>query len=178
MILTRAAILDAVASGDIVLNPFDAACVGPNSVDLHLSADLLVYEPGMLDMAIDNPTRAITIPPAGLWLTPGVLYLGCTQEIAGSNRYIPFIEGRSSVARLGISVHASAGFGDLAFLGSWTLELSVVQPVRVYAGVRICQIAFVETSGLREAYAGKYQRQAGPTPSRLHREFTRTQEKP
>jgi len=87
------------------------------------------------------------------------LYLGTTLEIAGSNCCVPFIEGRSSVGRLGISIHVTAGFGDVGFIGRWTLEISVIHPIRVYAGVEICQIAFTDIVGEFDLYTGRYANQ-------------------
>lgn len=72
---------------------------------------------------------------------------------------MPFIEGRSSVGRLGISIHVTAGFGDVGFIGRWTLEISVIHPIRVYAGVEICQIAFTDIVGEFDLYTGRYANQ-------------------
>src|SRR5690606_18722219 len=142
-----------IEAGDIHIAPFTPAHVGPNSYDVTLNPRLLVYDlaPGeALDMKRDNPTRALTIPAEGLVLEPGVLYIGCTNETATSQAFVPMFEGRSSIRRLGINTHITAGFGDVGWgyapdatgalacqYPTWTLEIEVVHPIRVYAGVRI-----------------------------------------
>jgi dCTP deaminase len=130
-----------------------------------------LFEP--LDMRVEERVRGLTIPPEGLVLWPGVLYLASTAEYTETHAHAPMIEGRSSVGRLGISIHATAGFGDQFFKGDWTLEVEVVHPVRVYAGVRVCQIAYETLVGEAKPYAGKYQGQRGPKPSGLWRDFDR-----
>jgi dCTP deaminase len=82
------------------------------------------------------------------------------------------IEGRSSIGRLGIRIHATAGFGDIGFSGNWTLEIDVVQPVKIYAGIEICQIFYHTTlGGLTKTYKGKYQGSKLPLPSAIWKEF-------
>ncbi len=116
-----------------------------------------------------NPTIDLSIPPAGLVLMPGLLYLGHTIERAGSTcRYAPVLEGRSTWARLGLQVHLTAGVGDVGYgsvagKGQWTLEITVMTPVRVRPGDPICQIMFHETEGPEQLYAGRYAHQSGPT---------------
>lgn len=180
-VLTGPEIRAAMARGDVVIDP-EPQYIGPNSVDLTLAPELLVYagrqadgrwfdEPTRehpLDMREPYSTTKIEIPEHGLVLVPGVLYLGCTVERTYTPFHVPYIGGRSSVGRLGIQVHSTAGFGDLGFSGKWTLELSVTHHVRVYAGVRFCQIWFFEPSGELEQYEGRYQDQEGVTPSRMH----------
>ena len=197
-LLTGPAIAEAVQQGDILIDPFDLAHVGPNSYDLRLDDRMLVYKlpgrkkrplrdahdeiirdskgrivweetPGCLDMRADNRTEGFRITKDGFVLQPGVLYLGTTVERAGSKVYAPMLEGRSSVARLGLEVHISAGFGDVGFESNWTLELTVVQPLRIYANERIAQVSFHTTSGARQLYDGKYTNQEeGPVASRMH----------
>jgi dCTP deaminase len=187
MFLTKSAILDAVDAGEIVIDPFDAANLSPNSYDVRLSADLLVYDlshTGCLDMQSDNPTVALTIPPDGFVLEPGILYIGSTVECATSHRYIPMFEGRSSIGRLGINTHITAGFGDVGWgfergedgsvichKPTWTLEISVVHPVRIYPNVRIGQVYFVEPMGTIDGYHGKYSKQHKPQASRSFLDF-------
>lgn len=171
--------------GNIVIDPFHEEQLNPNSYNLRLSDDLLTYAevtagghvwsdplgPRVLDMAHDNPVKRFKIPPQGIVLYPGILYLGSTIEWAETKQFVPAIEGRSSVARLGLQVHLTAGFGDEWFRGTWCLELAVVQPLRVYAGVAVCQISFTPGVGEPMPYAGKYQDQCGPQPSQLWREL-------
>lgn len=124
-----------------------------------------------LDMKKENPTTGVVIPPDGLVLMPNVLYLGHTMEYTATSEFVPMIEGRSSVGRLGISIHETAGFGDTGFRGDWTLEITVRHPIRVYAGVEVCQIAYEPLIGDRVPYAGRYQDQRGPKASRLWQSF-------
>lgn len=170
MILLKSKLIEAISAGDIFIDPYNENHVGPNSIDLTLNAKLLVYENHVLDMDKKNPTKEIIIPDTGLMLLPGLFYLGATNEVATSDRYVPFLEGRSSVARLGITVHAAAGVGDLGWgvtkrkpTGAvWTLEISVAKPVIIYPNRRVCQVIFLEGVGdIRDdyMYQGKYNHQ-------------------
>lgn len=147
MILSDTSILEAIHAGDIVIEPFREECLGSNSYDVHLGPILLVYEAEILDAKKPNPVKEIYIPPEGYILKPGRLYLGVTEEYTESHKYVPFLEGKSSVGRLGIDIHATAGKGDVGFCNRWTLEISVIQPVRIYAGMPIGQLIFFEVKG-------------------------------
>lgn len=171
MILTGPEITAAHARGAITLDPYEPELVGPNSVDLRLANELLVYEyggHGVLDMRKDNPTRVVEFPANGVVLDPGTLYLARTVEVIGSDEYVPIVEGRSSVGRLGIRVHQTAGFCDTGFKGTITLEIDVVQRVRIYPGVPICQAYFLKTLGDIRLYKGRYSGQRDVAASRLH----------
>lgn len=157
---------------DIVIDPFNPAQLNPNSYNLRLGDQLLVYESSVLDMARPNPYRLISIPPEGLVLQPGTLYLGRTLEFTETHNLVPMLEGRSSVGRLGLFIHVTAGFGDVGFRGYWTLEILCVQPVRIYAGVEICQIYYHTLEGEFEEYrSDKYQNNTGIQPSLIWKEF-------
>lgn len=107
-------------------------------------------------------------------LEPGELYLGCSNEYTESTLCVPMINGRSSLARLGISVHQTGGFGDIGFCGHWTLEITVVKPVRIYPNIKFAQLCwFVPAGAVTVTYTGKYQasRSAVPVESRIHREM-------
>lgn len=160
-----------VKAGQLKIDPYDPKRLNPNSYNLRLSNELLVYTEVVLDMRRENAVEAITIPKEGLILQPGRLYLGSTIEYTETPGYVPVIEGRSSVGRLGLCVHVTAGFGDANFRGAWTLELTVVQPLRVYSGVEVCQIAYTTIQGDVRGYAGKYQGQRGPRASSLWKDF-------
>ncbi len=121
----------------------------------------------ILDMKTDNATETLEIPDDGLVLWPGILYLGRTIETIGSNAFVPIVEGRSSVGRLGIHVHVTAGFCDLGFRGTITLEIHVIHPVRIYPNLPLCQAYFLEPRGAIELYKGRYQNQVEPTASRF-----------
>ena len=146
---------------EIIIRPFVSEKVGPNSYDLRLADTLLVYEDEVLDMRKSGGTREIVIPEEGLVLQPGMLYLGRTVEYTETYGYVPMLEGRSSMGRLGISIHITAGFGDVGFKGFWTLEIHCLHPVRIYAGERICQIYYHKIEGDYVPYKGKYQDNTG-----------------
>ena len=146
MILSGHAIRERLGS-DIVIEPFDESQLNPNSYNLTLHHELMVYEEVVLDMAKANRVRRIEIPPEGLVLQPNQLYLARTVERTITHNLVPQIEGRSSVGRLGLFVHVTAGFGDVGFAGYWTLEMFAVHQVRIYPGVPICQIFYHEICG-------------------------------
>jgi dCTP deaminase len=157
---------------DIVIDPFDPSRLNPNSYNLRLSGDLVVYEDECLDMKKKHATKGLAIPEEGLLLEPGRLYLGRTVEYTKTESLVPMIEGRSSVGRLGLFIHVTAGFGDVGFAGYWTLEMFCIQPVKIYAGVEICQIYYHTIEGDYEKYdKGKYQNNTGIQPSLLYLDF-------
>ena len=147
MILTDSEILHAVSYGSIVIEPFRRECLGSNSYDVHLGKTLAIYRETILDAKKPNAVEYLDIPQDGIILEPEKLYLGVTEEYTETHRHVPFLEGKSSVGRLGIDIHATAGKGDVGFCNTWTLEISVKQPVRVYAGMPIGQLIYFETSG-------------------------------
>lgn len=158
--------------GDIRIEPFNRKQLNPNSYNVRLADELLVYDTGTLDMKRENRVRRIVIPKEGLRLTPGNLYLGRTVEITETKNLVPMLEGRSSVGRLGLFVHVTAGFGDVGFKGFWTLELHCVQPVVIYPGVEIGQIYYHTIEGDYEPYSsGKYQDNDGVQPSLMYKDF-------
>src|SRR5947209_5576369 len=158
---------------DLVIDPFDESRLNPNSYNLTLHNELLVYEEVVLDMRRPNRTRRIAIPPEGIVLQPHQLYLGRTSERTETRNSVPMIEGRSSIGRLGLFVHVTAGFGDVGFCGYWTLEMFAVQPVRIYAGVAICQIFYHLIEGDYTAYtSNKYQNNRDIQPSLLFKELS------
>ena len=158
----------------IFIEPFDPRCLNPNSYNLTLHNELLVYENRLLDMKMENPVEQLTIPEEGLVLQPDRLYLGRTQEFTRTENFVPMLEGRSSVGRLGLFIHVTAGFGDVGFAGYWTLEIFCVQPIRIYPGVEICQIYYHDIRGDYEPYrSGKYQNNTGIQPSLLYKDFQR-----
>jgi len=161
-----------IALGNIVITPAPAR-INPNSVNLRLGPKLLVYDRGHfpLDFRKDNPTFEETIGPDGFVLRPETLYLASTLEYTETRGgLVPKIEGRSSVGRMGVFCHVTAGFGDNGFCGAFTLELLAVHPVRVYAGMELCQISYLTLVGEPTEYRGKYQGDRGPVASRMHLE--------
>ncbi|ASV76227.1 Deoxycytidine triphosphate deaminase [Thermogutta terrifontis] len=156
----------------IIIEPFNPARLNSNSYDLTLHNELMIYEEVVLDMRKPNRVRRLIIPEEGLVLTPHQLYLGRTVERTETYGYVPMIEGRSSVGRLGLFVHVTAGFGDVGFRGYWTLEMFAIQPVRIYPGVPICQIFYHEIKGEYEEYkSDKYQDNQDIQPSLLFKEL-------
>lgn len=169
--LTGPEIIKEFYDGNIVIEPFNLLQVNPNSYNLKLGNKLLVYTEDELDMKKNNPTEEIIIPEEGYVLQPGVLYLGKTEEWTFTDKYVPCLDGRSSIARLGIVVHICAGFGDIGFKGNWTLEITVSKPIRVYPGVEICQIYYQEAVGDKIYYEGKYHHATDVMSSGLYKEF-------
>lgn len=162
MILTDSAILKEIQAGNITLQPYDPKCVGSNSYDVHLSSRLAVYRSvclvngneamlydkhEVLDSKQHNATIELKIPEEGFVLQPGILYLGSTIEYTATNHLVPYLEGKSSMGRLGIKVHVTAGKGDVGFRGHWTLEIEVTHPVRVYPGMAVAQLTYFRTEG-------------------------------
>ena len=124
-----------------------------------------------LDMKENNPVKEIIIPEEGYILHPGRIYLGKTVEYTETEGLIPAIEGRSSIGRLGLYVHITAGFGDVGFKGYWTLELHCVQPIRIYPNVEICQIYYEDIQGMYTPYESKYQNNTTVQSSMLYKDF-------
>jgi dCTP deaminase len=171
MILSGNEIL-ARLGGDIVIEPFEPSRLNPNSYNLTLHNELLVYEEVVLDMRRPNRISRIQLPDEGLVLQPNQLYLGRTVERTETHHLVPMIEGRSSVGRLGLFVHVTAGFGDVGFCGYWTLEMFAVQPLRIYPGVPICQILYHDILGqITEYQSDKYQNNRDIQPSLMFKEL-------
>lgn len=184
--LSREQILKAINNNDIYISDYDEKRLNPNSYNLRLSNKLLIYTGNVIDSKKNNNVKEIIIPESGLLLEPNKLYLGSTIEETHSNKFIPCISGRSSIGRLGINIHATAGFGDIGFKGHWTLEIFVVQPTIIYPNMEICQIYFFSPlmgtnspNGVfsilwddkPQLYNGKYQNQEDVKSSELYKEF-------
>ncbi len=147
MILTDKKILEAIEAGEIVIEPFQRERLGSNSYDVCLGKYLGLYQSRVLDARKHNRIDTFEIPDEGFVLQPGTLYLGVTAEYTETHNAVPFLEGKSSVGRLGIDIHATAGKGDVGFCNFWTLEISCVQPVKVYAGMPIGQLIYFKIDG-------------------------------
>lgn len=178
MILSDRDILKFIKSGDIEITPFDRTCLGTNSYDVRLASTLLVYVDPRLDCKVEPRTREIHIQEEGWTLYPGELYLAATVEYTATRKHIPFLEGKSSLGRLGLSIHVTAGKGDVGFCGTWTAELTVVRPLRIYAGMPIGQLIYHEVSSLPEVdYASKssqkysHSTSTKPVASRMYKNF-------
>jgi dCTP deaminase len=147
MILSDNRILEEIEKGNIIIEPFRRECLGTNSYDVHLGKYLATYKSRVLDAKSHNEIEHFEIPKAGFLLQPHTLYLGVTMEYTETHAQVPFLEGKSSTGRLGIDIHATAGKGDVGFCNTWTLEISVTQPVRIYAGMPIGQLIYFEVAG-------------------------------
>lgn len=181
MILTGSEILKQHEAGRLTIDPFDPAAVGPNSYDVTLAPEVLWYVDSasggkpLLDARRPTPTEGGRMPEGGFTLVAGRLYLASTVERVGSDCYVTYLDGRSSVGRLGLQIHMTAGRGDLGFAGRWTLELLPAVDVIVYPGMRIGQATFHAVQGEvgGRLYRGKYGSDPaeGATASRLWRDF-------
>lgn len=226
-----------IKKGNITITPYDPSCINPNSYNLKLHPQLLVYKRGSdrenvipklktpintnntegvmdntnnteevtanyvlnpsfnitktcihdidclkntpiidsafnltaIDAHSNNETIEFEIPEEGYVLQPGVLYIGRTVERTATEKFIPMINGRSSGGRLGISIHICAGFGDIGFDGTWTLEITAVEPVRIYPNMEIAQVCFFTPAGrASKLYRGRYYKQEEATASRFY----------
>jgi dCTP deaminase len=158
---------------NILIDPFDEKQLNPNSYNLRLHDELIVYEEIVLDVRRPNRYRRHIIPPEGFVLQPQQLYLARTIERTETHNFVPMLEGRSSIGRLGLFVHVSAGVGDIGFSGFWTLELVAVHPIRIYPGLPICQILYLTSQGEINEYrsSSKYQNNQDIQPSLLFKEL-------
>jgi len=155
MILSDKEILKAIESKEIVIEPFDPSCLGTNSYDVHLGKYLATYKDRVLDAKKHNEIESFEIPDEGFVLQSGMLYLGVTEEYTETHNSVPFLEGKSSIGRLGIDIHATAGKGDVGFCNTWTLEISCTHPVRIYKGMPIGQLIYFMVHGDIETYYNK-----------------------
>lgn len=157
---------------EIIIDPFDKNRINPNSYNLSLHNELIMYKNSLLDMKKDNKVEKLKIPSNGLVLEANRLYLGRTVEYTETRNLVPMLEGRSSIGRLGLFVHVTAGFGDVGFKGFWTLEIFCIQPIKIYPNVEICQVYYHTLEGSHENYtSGKYQDNQGIQPSLLYKDF-------
>ncbi|MEY2828864.1 MAG: hypothetical protein RIQ33_722 [Bacteroidota bacterium] len=147
MILSDVKILEEIKKGTILIEPYNRECLGTNSYDVHLGKYLAVYKDRILDAKKHNEVEHFEIGEEGFVLQPNTLYLGVTEEYTETHAHVPFLEGKSSIGRLGIDIHATAGKGDVGFCNNWTLEISVAQPVRVYAGMPVGQLIYFVVDG-------------------------------
>jgi dCTP deaminase len=178
MILSDLQILEEVAAGRIVIEPFRRDSLGSNSYDVRLGKTLAVYDEQVLDARKELALRYFEIPPEGVILDPCQLYLGVTEEYTETHKHVPFLEGKSSAGRLGIDIHSTAGKGDVGFCNYWTLEISCKIPVRIYAGMPIGQLIYFEVKGAvatsySEKASAKYKARCPlPVPSQMWKNFS------
>jgi dCTP deaminase len=181
MILSDRSILEAVSLGRLEIDPFSKNALQPSSVDLRVGPAFRIFRNFGRDVidvkeSLENLTELVEIEDGhALVLHPGEFVLGATAErIRIGTDLVGRLEGKSSLGRLGLLIHSTAGFIDPGFEGTVTLELSNVAtlPIKIYPGMRIGQISFLQmTTEADRPYgsgelASKYQGQIGPTPSR------------
>jgi len=191
MILLKEDMIPALERKDIYIDKMiELDDLNPNSINVTLGNTLKTYTPFkikrtkeglkfiktkeiVLDVKEKNKIYEHEIPEEGIILSPDMFYLGNTVEKVGSNKFVPMYEGRSSLARLGLISHFSAGFGDVGFTSQWTLEISVKEPLKIYRGMRIGQVYFVKgTSDYpKYMYEGKYNGQTGPQESKMYLDY-------
>ena len=192
MVLSDRSIRDEIAKGRIVIRPLGEGSVQPASVDLHLDRNLLVFRNNRvpyIDVRSTNERLTDTVTMADddpFMLHPGEFVLGSTLEhVEVPAELVARLEGKSSLGRIGLLIHSTAGYVDPGWKGHLTLELSNVSnlPITLYHRMRIGQISFLELTTPAELLYGaselgsKYQGQQDPTPSRVHldrEDFQRT----
>ena len=189
MLLSDRDILDEIDAGRITIKPFDPAMVQPASIDVRLDRYFRVFENHRyphIDPAADQSDLTRVVEPDGqepFILHPGEFVLGSTyEEVSLPGDLAARVEGKSSLGRLGLLTHATAGFVDPGFSGHVTLELANVAtlPIKLYPGMKIGQFCFFRMSSASEhpygseKYGSRYQGQRGPTPSRSYANFHRT----
>ena len=157
---------------NIIIEPFNRSQLNSNSYNVKLHNKLLIYKENLLYMKKPNETKEIIISEEGFKLEPNQLYLGRTLEYTSTKKFVPMIEGRSSIGRLGIFIHITAGFGDVGFSGYWTLEIFCIKPIIIYPNVEIAQLYYHTIDGDYEEYnSGKYQNNTDIQPSMLYKDF-------
>lgn len=190
MILSDKDILDYLEKGKIKIEPFDKSCLQPSTVDLHLADEVRVFdnwEVGVIDVyKKQDVSRLVKIKKEGFILHPGEFILGSTKEkITLGNEVAGKLEGRSSLGRLGLVIHATAGYVDPGFSGWLTFEISNISrlPIKIYPNLRIAQICFFKMSSPvlypygSKKLGSKYQGQKGPTASRVWLDFQKNNER-
>lgn len=186
MILSDRSIREAIEAGRIIVDPLDDSCIQPSSIDVKVGNLFRVFRnhtAGVIDVKQDlqDLTELITIPDDGVFmLHPGEFVLGSTLErVAVPDDLVGRVEGKSSLGRLGLLIHSTAGFVDAGFDGHITLELANVAslPITIYPRMKIGQVSFMMMTTPADrpygkgARGSKYQGQRGPTPSRYFENF-------
>lgn len=156
MIISDTHIIEERKKGSIVIEPFFTDCLGPNSYDIHLGEYYGRYRNEIINPYGVYDFQVFKIPSEGLTLYPNEFILASTLEYTETHDHVPFIEGISSLGRLGVEIHATAGKGDVGFCGHWTLEISCKIPIVLYAGMRIGQLIFFICNGyISKSYTDK-----------------------
>lgn len=174
-ILTGKEIYDAYVNNRLFISDFDEKCIGPNSYDIHTGTTWTRYivENGLVVDPFNKntyKTESGELTKSGLVVKPGEIVLIPTKESIRSDYYVPMITGRSSIGRLGISIHQEAGFGDIGYNGVWTLQISTIAyPVLIMPHMRIGQLYFLTPEGeVAMRYHGRYYGSDTAIPSRFY----------
>lgn len=176
MIVNGDEIIKYHAEGMIGIDPWNESRVGTNSYDVVLNKTIKRYTHFGRDVPLNprdkNPVEDLIIPESGYKLCAGKFVLGSTYEYCEnhSDHLVPMIEGRSSIARLGLSIHVTAGFGDVGFCGRWTLEIVAAEDIIIFPHMPIGQLYWIKTASTTRRYSGKYLGQKDTTESRLSQE--------
>jgi len=171
MILSGTKIDEEVKKRRIIINPYNYRDINPNSYNYTLGSYVKIYKNEVLDPKEKQETEIIKIPDDGLIVYPDKIYLGFTEEVIGSDYYVPVITGRSSTGRLGLFVQITSDLVDIGFKGRLTLQLHSTQPVKIYKGMKIGQIMFWKVYGDVDLYEGKYQNSMEPRETEVWRDF-------
>lgn len=177
MILADSLIIKERIKGNIIIEPFDTKYLNPCTMDLTLNPEFKIYTGDVLDVRKPNNTETFFVPEEGYVLQPGKVYLYACNEKVGVKGNIRFtVSGKSSLGRLGLFIHVTAGYVDPGFTGSLVLELVATQPVRIYPNMKICQIEFAYVTGdILESYdkkpGSKYMNQTGVQESLMYKNY-------
>lgn len=181
-VLTGPEIEKQIEHGWIHINPYDPQQINPASYDLRLGDRVCVYSPNgdptcqyqFLDSKKENKPHYLRIPETGFVVRPGRIYLMHTEEKVRADHLVGVVDGKSSIGRLGLVVHSTAGYIDPGFSGQITLEVACLgEPVKLYTGMRIAQLRFMQLAGEPKLYSGNYvgNTAEGPVPSRSWKQF-------
>lgn len=170
MILIKSQIAERIADGRICISPYDPERLNPNSYDVTLGNDFIMYTGCIIDPEEDNPYQVLRFEDGDKFLFPaGAFLLGCVAETITTtcNDIVPMLHGKSSLARYSLEVHRTAGFGDVGFNGRWTLEFTTQIAIWLRPGMKIAQIAWETCEPSSDLYRGHYNNDS-IAPSRYH----------
>lgn len=184
MILTDNEILKRISCDEIIIHPYETKRLNSSGYDLTLGRNMMFMHDSRVDLKdlSDVQYNSFTMDSEGMWLLPGVLYLGVSNEYTSATQrdLMMMYEGKSSLGRLGFESHICAGAGDVGFRGHWTLEIRVMQQTKIYPGMPIGQIMFYETKGEVinpyshvGKYANDFNKDPWPTISKYDQNFSK-----
>ncbi|MBU1088532.1 dCTP deaminase [Patescibacteria group bacterium] len=172
MILTGSEISKQVKEGKIEISPFDPKSVTTNSYDLSLGSKFIRYNEQVIDPRKKAKYSEFKVSKSeGITLVPGDFVLGHSQEIFGSDFFVPIIHAKSGIARMGLFVHVTADLIDIGSHGNSTFQFFATLPVKIFPGMKIAQVSFWVPKGKIILYKGKYQSSMGPKPSMIYLDY-------